>query len=489
MAGKGCIIPLSRKGLLCAAAAALLAILILALAPRPGAPDARTYPEGLNRYGLTLRLDDETHTLAVTETLRMRNGTGDRLGSIVMRTWLNAFAKEETSPAALDEAYCYPDGFSPGFLTLYDVLWNGEKAEHAYVNADETALEIFIPGLEAGEEGTLTLRCVAQLPPCAYRTGWTDGEYRLGNVIPLLSRYEDGAWRTDGYAPVGDPFVSDCADFTVELYAPEGWTPACSAPLTREGEAWRGRLSAARDMALCVYRQSAAARGRAAGVNVTSYAATAEEAGRALKAVCRALETFAGLYGPAPYADLAVCRADLPFGGMEYPGLLMLGKGDYLESRADTLELTAAHETAHQWFYALVGSDQADAPWQDEALCEYAMLRYVRACYGTGSFETLKAYRVDASMRENIPGALTPGSPIAYFASYADYSAVVYGRGAALLLALDEMLPGGVDGFLRAYAEEFAFRYASRKDFEECLGRYAGMDVGPLLLDYLDTAH
>ena len=64
---------------------------------------------------------------------------------------------------------------------------------------------------------------------------------------------------------------------------------------------------------------------------------------------------------------------------------------------------------------------------------------------------------------------------------------MVYGRGAALLLALNELLPGGTDGFLRAYAEEYAFRFAARADFEDCLNRYANMDLSPLLLDYLDT--
>ena len=91
-------------------------------------------------------------------------------------------------------------------------------------------------------------------------------------------------------------------------------------------------------------------------------------------------------------------------------------------------------------------------------------------------------------MRENIPGSLTPASPIDYFDSLADYSAVVYGRGAALVLALDQMLPGGVDAFLKAYAEEFAYGYASRAQFEAFLNRYAGQDLSPLLLDYLDTA-
>ena len=202
----------------------------------------------------------------------------------------------------------------------------------------------------------------------------------------------------------------------------------------------------------------------------------------------KALDTFSALYGEMPCPALTVCSADFPFGGMEYSGLCMIGESNYLDSRADTLELTVAHETAHQWFGGLVGSDQVKNPWQDEALCQYAMLRYVRARYGQGSFETLKALQVDAPMRESIPGALTPGSPIDYFGNLSDYSTVVYGRGAALLLALDEILPQGVDAFLRAYAETFAFRYVAREAFEEFLNEQGQMDLRPLLLDYLDTA-
>ena len=117
------------------------------------------------------------------------------------------------------------------------------------------------------------------------------------------------------------------------------------------------------------------------------------------------------------------------------------------------------------------------------------MLRYIRARYGQGSYDTLRYYRVDSPMRENIPGSLTPGSPISYFGSLSDYAAVVYGRGAAMLLALEEWLPGGADAFLRAYAERFAFQLVTRAQFEAFLNDFAGKDASPLLLDYLDTAH
>ena len=498
MAGKRCIISLfpMRRGLIAlCAAAVLLAILLLALLPGGDAPretDARLAKagEGLTDYTVTLRLNDQEDTLSISEVIQYRNDTGDALSSLMVRTWLNAFRTEETSPAALEELYdaCYPEGFSPGGLALYDVLWNGERAAYAYANDDQTALEIQIPALENGGQGELTLRCVAQIPACCYRTGKAGRDYQLGNVLPLFSLYQNGAWRADAYSAVGDPFVSECANFRVTLYAPEGYVPACSAPLAKgEDGAWRGELTAARDFCLCLSPDYVTASGRAGETAVYSCAKTAQGAKRALEYAKKALETYNGLYGAYPYPAFTVCEAALPFNGMEYPGLCMIGADNYREDRADTLELVVAHETAHQWFCALVGSDQALQPWQDEALCEYAMLRYVRARYGQGSYETLKYYRADAPMREKLPGSLTPGSPIDYFGNLTDYRTVVYGRGAALLLALDELLPGGADGFLKAYAEEFAFRFATWADFEESLNRYAKMDLSPLLLDYLDT--
>ena len=54
---------------------------------------------------------------------------------------------------------------------------------------------------------------------------------------------------------------------------------------------------------------------------------------------------------------------------------------------------------------------------------------------------------------------------------------------------LDEMLEKGADDFLRSYAEEFAFDFVSRQEFELFLNQYAGMDLLPLVVDYLDTAH
>ena len=500
MGRKRCIIhtasPRERKkaAVLCACAT-LAGLLIWLLFPKntemPGLGKRLTAAsEGLTDYRVEMRLIPDENTLAISETIEYRNDTGETLDCLVLRTWLNAFQSEDTSPAALEELYdaCYPDGFSPGGLTLYNVTWNGKAAEHAFANADETALQISIPELKPGESGTLFVRCLAALPNCAYRTGRAEGCWQLGNVLPLLSVYEQGKWRTDTYSPIGDPFVSACANFHVLLEIPEGNQPACSAALTKGPDGlWRGDLPAARDLALCIYEHAAIAKGRAGNVLILSYADTEAEAKRALDDAKKALQTFSELYGEYPYPAFSVCQTDFPFSGMEYPALCMIGKEQYLPEKADSLELTVAHETAHQWFYALVGSDQALSPWQDEALCEYAVLRYVLKRYGQSSFEALKYYRVDAPMMESVPGSLTPGSPVSYYNNYQDYRSVVYGRGAALLMALDEFLPKGTDDFLKAYAKEFAFQFVTRTQFEDFLNRSSGQDTGPLLTDYLDT--
>lgn len=499
MTAKQCIIRLfgSRRKRLAAAGVLLaaLAVCVFLLLNRPAGPirsNARltAAAEGLDAYDAVLRLIPEERALSVSETASLRNRTGETLDRLILRTWLNAYQSEETSPAALEEIFddCYPNGFSPGTLMIYDVLWNGERVAWSYADEAETVLQIDIPSWEAGAEGELFLRCVAYLPNCAHRTGYVGDTYRLCNVIPLLSRWQDGAFRQDLYSPVGDPFVGDCANFTLTAYLPEGYEAACSAVLTRDEKgAWHGEMQAARDVALCVSPDFCRAFGRAGDTAVYSFARTEAGARRVLADAEKALETFGSLYGAYPYPSLTVCSADFPFGGMEYPGLILIGESDYLESKADTLELTVAHETAHQWFYALVGSDQVNDPWQDEGLCEYAMLRYVKARYGPGSFDTLKAYRVDAPMRDFSADALTPGSPIGYFSSLTDYATVVYGRGAAYFLALDEIVPGGLDGFLRSYADDFAFGFASRADFEDALNRYADADLTPLTVDYLDT--
>jgi len=144
-----------------------------------------------------------------------------------------------------------------------------------------------------------------------------------------------------------------------------------------------------------------------------------------------------------------------------------------------------AHETAHQWWYAVVGSDSWNQPWQDEALCEFSLLRYAQENYGQAERDDLERSRMESSLRVTVPHGVTPGAPLNYFSSMSEYKLLVYDRAAACLCAMDRTVP--LDGFLRDYYRHYAFRRASREDFEQQLLQSTGEDLSPLMRDYLDT--
>jgi len=475
-------------------ACVLAACLTLRTHPAKAALRSEAASQGLSEYHFDIRFMPEDFVLYVTMELNYINDTGDTLSNLLLRTYANAYQSEETSPAAIDFFYegSYKNGFSPGALTIEGIWWNENVVtDWKYEDAAQTALNVPISSLHPHEKGLLRLRCRVQIPHCAHRFGYSEGVWQFGNVLPILALYQGGAWRQDDYCAIGDPFVSACANYTVAISAPNGYQCAASAGVTTEktqdGLRFTMHGLALRDFAFVLSNAWQSASAAANGIQVTAYAFAKDDAKRIADYGAKALQIFSKLYGAYAWDQLTIALVDFPAGGMEYPGLIFLSQ-DYAgkESTRTAMELVIAHETAHQWFYAMVGSDQYNQPWQDEALSEYAMLQYVREKYGDSSYRMVLYTRVEAPMQERILSPVTPGSPVDYFSSYADYSTVVYGRGAALLTAIDEMT-GNANGFLRSYCDAFAFSFATREDFDAHLNTWSGKDLSPLVLDYIDT--
>ncbi len=86
-----------------------------------------------------------------------------------------------------------------------------------------------------------------------------------------------------------------------------------------------------------------------------------------LDAAADAFHLLRGRLGPYPYPVFKVVESAGGY-GMESPGLIWIPHG----VASANLRYLAAHETAHQWFYGLVGNDQASQPFADEAAADFA---------------------------------------------------------------------------------------------------------------------
>jgi hypothetical protein len=84
-----------------------------------------------------------------------------------------------------------------------------------------------------------------------------------------------------------------------------------------------------------------------------------------LDVTARAFDDYSNKVGAYPYPQLSVAETG-PWAAIESPMLFWLP-----DNAGRLLAWMTAHETAHQWFYSVVGNDQAREPFADEALADF----------------------------------------------------------------------------------------------------------------------
>jgi hypothetical protein len=173
----------------------------------------------------------------------------------------------------------------------------------------------------------------------------------------------------------------------------------------------------------------------------------ADSASGTAAAMARALSRHASRFGPFPYERLSVAVLPDIRGGIEYPGVVLLGTRQLADA-------TASHEVAHEWFYGLVGDDQARDPWLDEAFATYA--------------EALDRGTGPTYLRTTIPtvGRGHAGDPMTFWESrQSEYFRSVYVQGAqGLLRARAAVGAAAFDRVLACHVRRNAHRITTPAD-------------------------
>jgi aminopeptidase N len=286
--------------------------------------------------------------------------------------------------------------------------------------------------------------------------------------------------------------VYDLADFEVNLHladGPKGLVVAASSPGKQDGEWLRYQRSNTRSFALSIGSEYESQTEKVGNISITSYyfPLNVEAGKRALKTTVEAMKLYQELFGPYPHDTLAVVEADF-YDGMEYDGLYFLSRAFYNTYKAGSdnyLVAIAAHETAHQWFYGIIGSDQANEPWLDEALATYTERLYYEK-YAPDALQWWWYYRinythptgwVDSSVY-NPQGALQ---------TYQDYRDAVYLNGANFMEDLRKAM-GDKDffAFFKDYTTQYAGQIALGRDFFALMKQHTPVDLTPVISKYFE---
>jgi Peptidase family M1 domain len=273
---------------------------------------------------------------------------------------------------------------------------------------------------------------------------------RLGSFFPILAWDPRRGWLTDPPTRiVAETSTSPIADFDVRVTVPAGLRAFASGSPVGPRH-WHAM--AVRDVAVAAGRFAVVTGTAHAPEPVTVRVAVADGAQaprRVLRITLHALHQLSQRYGPYRWASYTILVSpDLGAEGIEYPTLVYVGS-------APILRLLVQHETAHQWFYSLVGNDQARDPWLDETLASWAEVRLSGA--SQTSFGT--------------PGRVRHvGASVAFFGrNTTRYFQEVYGGGVAALASLHA--DRRVDCALKLYAAQNAYTIARPRDLLDALER------------------
>jgi aminopeptidase N len=127
----------------------------------------------------------------------------------------------------------------------------------------------------------------------------------------------------------------------------------------------------------------------------------------------------------------------------------------------------------------MVGSDQVDEPWLDEALTNYSTLIYVEDIYGQPEAQSILARYFEGPYRQIVEKGrdAVVAQPVAAF-SEEDYSPIVYGKGPLFFHALrQEVGDETYFAIMREYLRQHKYKIATPESFMRVAESVSGRDL------------
>lgn len=482
-----------KKFLCVLVAVFLIAMCAIALAAC-SADKMKTAVKNGDEYTIVASYDEQSHIVSAVQTVKAVNRSENSFDSVKFHIYPNQYREDATNLVVPNvyRAKAYPNGDSWGDISFDSVKVDGNSVAFTVEGTDCDILSVPIAGgFFPDKTVEIELTYQVQLANIHHRLGYNDNTVNLGNWYPVLCHIDNGNYTQSPYYNVGDPFVSEVANYNVNFTLPENYIVASTGELVEAIKdngyvTYKYRAEAVRDFAMVTSAKFTKISQTVGDTQVNYFYYNDADAQNSLSTACGMLEYLNKNVGTYPYTQYNVVETEFCYGGMEYPNLSMItcGSSSYQEA--------IAHETAHQWFYGLVGNDQIANAWMDEGLSEYLTYLYLDSAGVTplarnmlSCTQTYVTYvdvldkyyqNVDRSMRS-----------VDAYKSDSEYVVFTYVKGSLLFNTVYETV--GASKFwksLQNYFDEAQFTVAPSSQLVSCFVNICGEEAGNIFTKFIE---
>jgi hypothetical protein len=475
----------------------------------PGAVKSFPNVPPVASYRMDVRLDVENKTLTGTEIIEYRNTTNTPFSDLVFHLYLNAFRSPESIflTEAQDHRGFDWDPENPGWIRVDSIaLADGSPLSLEEIEDGTLARALLPRPVNPGETIEIQILFEAKLPKVFARTGFAFDAagapfFMVGQWFPKLGVWQDDGWNAYPFH-ANSEFYADFGTYDVSITLPAEYVTGGVGLVSRSVDSPDGTQTVQYyaegviDFAWTASPNFHKASRFSEGTEVLYLYLPEHEwtVSRVLEAASLSVGYFTRWYGDYPYPRLTI--VDVPddgegAGGMEYPTLITAGAMNILGIPAEiselgwerSLESVVSHEIGHQWWQSIVAFNEAEEPWLDEGITDYASVRLMNRMFGPGeSILEAGRYKAGAFDMRRLEYLINPDLPMSgaawEYASLLEYGTAVYSKAVVSLFTLERVLGEPVmTQVMKRFYETYRFAHPTTQDFWELAEQVSGKDL------------
>ncbi len=482
-------------------------------------------------YQIDAKYDPPSHTVNATETLTYHNLTGVALDHFPFHLYLNAFQPKSTwvyeahrdgnfrtsSLAEWDDKY-----LGSNEVTKFEVVGMGDLTKQMkFISPDDgnpndkTVFQVQLPRpVPPGQDVTFQITFKAKFPEVVARTGYKRSFLLAGQWFPKVGVWWHDGWNCHQFHALTE-FFSDFGTYDVKVTLPKDYIIGATGVETGNTDNGNGTKTVAYhaedviDFAWTADPNFKVETGEFDGsvgpvkIRLLTYDSHHSSWQRYIDITRNTMGRFDEWYGPYPYAQITVVdppHGAMEAGGMEYPTFITGDTTWWVPKGLLFPELVTEHEFGHQYWYAMVATNEFENAWLDEGINSYTEVKIMDSLFGQNT-SILNFMGAQLGEREaqrlsylDVPDRDPISRPSYTDMSMGTYGGITYGKTATMLITLEKAV--GEDTLrraLHAYFMKYRFTHPTQEDFLRTVDETAGQDLswywqqavyGTQVLDY-----